>query len=46
MDSGRAASPTTAAPDAVRLDSSALDAQQVVDLVLELVADAGLTRRQ
>lgn len=42
LDSSRAADPLRAAPDAVRLDSSQLDADAVVDLVLDLARDAGL----
>lgn len=44
LDSSRAASPLQAAGDAVHLDSSALDAQQVVDRVLDLARAAGLTQ--
>ena len=43
LDSSRATSPLQAADDAVHLDSSALDAEQVVDRVLELARAAGLT---
>ena len=43
LDSSRAASPLQAAQDAVHLDSSALDAQEVVERVLALARDAGLT---
>ena len=43
LDSSRAASPLQAAPDAVHLDSSAMDADAVVRRVLELARDAGLT---
>jgi len=43
LDSSRAASPLQAADDAVHLDSSALDAEQVVDRVLRLADEAGLT---
>ena len=43
LDSSRATSPLQAADDAVHLDSSALDAQQVVDRVLELAREAGIT---
>jgi len=43
LDSSRATSPLKAADDAVHLDSSALDAQEVVDRVLALVREAGLT---
>jgi cytidylate kinase len=43
LDSSRVASPLQAAEDAVHLDSSALDAQQVVDSVLRLADAAGLT---
>ena len=42
LDSGRATSPTQAADDAVHLDSTALDVDQVVARVLELAAAAGL----
>lgn len=42
LDSSRAASPLQAAHDAVHLDSSALDAAQVVERVLELARRAGL----
>jgi cytidylate kinase len=42
LDSTRAASPLAPAPDAVQLDSSALDAAAVVDRVLELARSAGL----
>ncbi len=42
LDSSRTASPLRAADDAVHLDSSALDAQQVVDRVLDLARSAGL----
>lgn len=42
LDSSRTASPLQAADDAVHLDSSALDADQVVERVLELVSGAGL----
>ena len=43
-DSGRAASPFLASPDAVRIDASALTAQQVVQAVLDLAGEAGLRR--
>ena len=43
LDSSRAVSPLQAADDAVHLDSSALDAQQVVERVLELARGAGIT---
>ncbi|MCW2608735.1 MAG: cytidylate kinase, partial [Frankiales bacterium] len=43
LDSGRAASPTRAADDAVHLDSSALGVDDVVARVLALAAAAGLT---
>ena len=43
LDSSRTASPLQAADDAVHLDSSALDAEQVVEQVLELADAAGLT---
>jgi cytidylate kinase len=42
LDSSRAASPLQAADDAVHLDSSALDADQVVDRVLDLAREAGI----
>ncbi len=42
LDSSRTASPLQAADDAVHLDSSALDADQVVERVLELASGAGL----
>ncbi|MCW2614970.1 MAG: cmk [Frankiales bacterium] len=42
LDSSRAASPLSAADDAVHLDSSALDAAAVVQRVLALARDAGL----
>lgn len=41
-DSSRAASPLAEADGAVRIDASALSAQQVVDAVLQLVDEAGL----
>jgi CMP/dCMP kinase len=44
-DSGRKASPTAAADDAVHLDSSALAVDEVVAAVLDLAAAAGLQRR-
>ncbi len=43
LDSSRTTSPLRAADDAVHLDSSALDAAQVVERVLELARDAGLS---
>jgi cytidylate kinase len=43
LDSSRAASPLQAAEDAVHLDSSSLDADAVVQRVLELARAAGLT---
>ena len=43
LDSSRPASPLQAADDAVHLDSSTLDAAQVVERVLELARRAGLT---
>jgi cytidylate kinase len=43
LDSSRAASPLHAAPDAVHLDTSALDADTVVEQVLGLARKAGLT---
>jgi cytidylate kinase len=43
LDSTRTASPLQAAPDAIHLDSSAMDAESVVRRVLELARDAGLT---
>jgi cytidylate kinase len=39
LDSTRSASPLTAATDAVELDTTGLDATQVVDRVMELVAE-------
>ena len=42
LDSTRATSPLAAAPDAVLLDSSALDADAVVERVLGLAREAGL----
>ena len=42
LDSSRATSPLQAAGDAVHLDSSTMDAQQVVDVVLDLARRAGL----
>lgn len=42
LDSSRAASPLQAAADALHLDSSALDADQVVERVLALARDAGI----
>jgi CMP/dCMP kinase len=42
LDSSRTASPLQAADDAVHLDSSALDAAQVVDRVLDLARRAGI----
>jgi len=42
LDSSRTASPLQAAPDAVHLDSSTLDAAQVVERVLDLARRAGL----
>jgi cytidylate kinase len=44
LDSTRAASPLQAAPDAVHLDSSTMDAETVVAHVLDLAQRAGLTR--
>jgi cytidylate kinase len=44
LDSSRQVSPLQPAQDAVHLDSSGLDAQQVVDRVLALARDAGMTR--
>jgi cytidylate kinase len=44
LDSTRAASPLTAAPDAVHLDASTASAEQVVARVLALVEDAGIAR--
>lgn len=44
LDSTRLASPLQAAPDSVHLDSSTMDAQAVVERVLELARSAGLTR--
>lgn len=43
LDSSRKASPLEPAPDAVHLDSSTLDADAVVQRVLSLARDAGLT---
>ena len=43
LDSSRTTSPLQAAPDAVHLDSSTLDAAQVVERVLDLARRAGLT---
>jgi CMP/dCMP kinase len=43
LDSSRPASPLQAADDAVHLDSSTLDAAQVVERVLELARRAGIT---
>ncbi|MCW2678662.1 MAG: cmk [Frankiales bacterium] len=43
LDSSRAASPLQPAEDAVHLDSSSLDADAVVQRVLELARSAGLT---
>jgi CMP/dCMP kinase len=42
LDSSRAASPLAVAPGAVVLDTSALDADAVVEHVLDLARDAGL----
>ena len=42
LDSSRTTSPLQAAPDAVHLDSSTLDAAQVVERVLDLARQAGL----
>ena len=42
LDSSREASPLVAALDAIHLDSTALDADAVVERVLELARDAGL----
>ena len=42
LDSSRPTSPLQAAPDAVHLDSSTLDAAQVVEHVLDLARRAGL----
>ncbi|HVM27599.1 MAG TPA: (d)CMP kinase [Mycobacteriales bacterium] len=42
LDSGRATSPLAVAPGAVVLDSSAMDADAVVERVLELARQAGL----
>ena len=44
LDSSRATSPLQAADDAVHLDSSSLDADAVVQRVLDLARAAGLTR--
>ena len=43
LDSSRTTSPLQAAQDAVHLDSSTLDAAQVVERVLDLAREAGLT---
>jgi CMP/dCMP kinase len=43
LDSSRTTSPLQAADDAVHLDSSSLDAAQVVEHVLDLARRAGLT---
>ncbi len=43
LDSSRTASPLQAASDAVHLDSSSLDAAQVVEHVLDLARRAGIT---
>jgi cytidylate kinase len=40
LDSSRAASPLMKAPDAIELDTTALDVDQVVDRLAELTADA------
>jgi len=45
LDRSRAASPLQAAPDAVHLDATALDVDQVVARVLELARAAGLAVR-
>jgi cytidylate kinase len=45
LDSSRTASPLAVAPGATVLDSSALGVEEVVDRVLRLAADAGLTPR-
>jgi cytidylate kinase len=42
LDSSRAASPLQSAVDAVHLDSSALDADQVIERVLDLAREVGL----
>ncbi len=42
LDSSRTASPLQAAPDAVHLDSSALDAAAVIERVLALARVAGI----
>ena len=44
LDSTRVASPLHAAPDAVQLDSSTMDAEQVIARVLDMARAAGLTR--
>lgn len=44
LDAGRAVSPLLAAPDAVRIDSSGLDADDVVARVLDLARAAGFTK--
>lgn len=43
LDAGRQVSPLAVAPDAVVLDSSAMDADAVVERVLDLVRQAGLS---
>lgn len=42
LDSSRAASPLQAAPDAVHVDATALDAEQVIARVLQLAEAAGV----
>lgn len=44
LDSTRVTSPLQAASDAVQLDSSSMDAEQVIAHVLQLARGAGLTR--
>jgi CMP/dCMP kinase len=44
LDSGRAASPTRAADDALVIDSTTRSADQVVDQLLELIEAARATR--
>jgi cytidylate kinase len=44
LDSGRAASPTRAAPDALVIDSTTRSADEVVDQVLQLIEAARATR--
>jgi CMP/dCMP kinase len=44
LDSGRAASPTRPAPDALIVDSTASSIDQVVDQLLQLIEAARATR--